>query len=425
MDQLQGNTQAFNTETPVRHSRRLLGGGFLPVIVVAVFIAGIAIGRTSASRPVAIPENITGAELGRPASVDASVIWDVWQRLEAKYVDQSKIDPQKMVYGAAEGVVRALGDPYSVFMPPQEAKRFQEDVRGSFEGIGAEIGIRKETLTIIAPLEGSPAQRAGLLAGDKILKIDDAITADLTLEEAVSLIRGPHNSAVRLTIARDDVSENKEVTIKRDVIKVPVISWEMKETPKGAVAWIKMHHFSESLLPEFERTVKAVQARRPAGIVLDLRNNPGGFLEVAVDIAGSFLGADQLVVTEAFGDGRRREYRTSGYAPFRNMPIIVLINEGSASASEILAGALRDHRNIQLVGKRSFGKGSVQELESLPGGASLKITVAKWVTPKGTILSDGGLEPDATVEMTVQDIERNKDPQLDKALELIQQVMSL
>ncbi|MDP3794776.1 MAG: S41 family peptidase [bacterium] len=417
MDSINRTTEPSD-DTRLKGPRRSMpwGSTLVPLFVAGAFLFGLFLGRESVAQPILPPEGVIGTEIGRPGDVDASILWDVWQRVEAKYVDKEEIDRQKLLYGAAEGIVRALGDPYSVFLPPQEAKRFEDDVRGAFDGIGAEIGIRKETLTIIAPIEGSPAQRAGLLAGDKVLKIDDETTADLTLDEAVNLIRGPRGTEVTLAILREGSDESREVKIKRDVIKIPVISWELKE---GDVAWIKMHHFTESLTPEFHRVTREIRDRRPKGIVLDLRNNPGGFLEVSVDIAGAFLGLDQLVVVEAFGDGRRQEYRTSGSQAFKETPLVVLINGGSASAAEILAGALRDQRGTQLVGEQSYGKGSVQELETLRGGASLKITVAKWVTPAGVVLSDGGLEPDVVIERTSEDFEANRDPQLDKAIELL------
>jgi carboxyl-terminal processing protease len=400
------------------------------VAVLGAFALGVYIGRPENLQNATPPPGVIGAEIGRPNDVDASILWDVWRRVESKYVDRDSIDRQNLVYGAAEGIVRALGDPYSVFLPPEEAKQFEQDVRGAFEGIGAEIGIRKDVLTVIAPLEGSPAKAAGLAPGDKILKINDESTLDMTVEAAVSRIRGPQGTEVRLTVVHEEGESTAEITIRREVIKIPVLAVETKSIREGAsgggfpatgdkIAVIKLFHFTETLPNEFRRAARQLDSGKTKGIVLDLRNNPGGFLEVAADMSGWFMDSGLIVAVEDFGDGRKEEYRTSGPGTFKDTPLVVLINKGSASAAEILAGALRDQRSIKLVGEQSFGKGSVQDLETLRDGASLKVTVAKWVTPKGTVLEKSGLDPDVKVEQTSEDISAGRDPQLDKALELL------
>ncbi len=359
----------------------------------------------------------------QPEEVNFSLFWESWKALQEKFVDKGKLDTQKMIYGAISGMVKSLDDPYTVFFPPQEAKKFIEDVQGSFEGVGMEIGERKGQLQVIAPLEGTPAQRAGLRSGDKIVKINGTTTMDLTVDEAVNLIRGPKGTEVTLTISREEWEKTKEIKIMRDVIEVPSLKWELKD---NNIAYIRLYQFSEKASFDFRKAVIEILASSPTQkIILDLRNNPGGYLEVAQDIAGWFLERGEIVVIEDFGQGdqgEKKEYKAQGLAQLSGYPIVILINQGSASASEILAGALRDNRGIKLIGEKSFGKGSVQELETLEGGSSLKITVAKWLTPKGELITDKGLEPDVKIEMTDKDYEEGKDPQLDKAIEIIKEI---
>ena len=314
-------------------------------------------------------------------------------------------------------MVKSLEDPYTVFLKPEETKRFIEDVKGTFEGVGMEIDIRKGQLQVISPLEGTPAQRAGLRAGDKIIKIDDKPTMDMTIEEAVNLIRGPKGSEVTLTIFREEWEKTKEIKIVRAVIEVPSLKWEIKNEN---IAYLKLYQFSEKASFDFRIAAIEILASPCQKIILDLRNNPGGYLEVAQEISGWFLKRGEIVVIEDFGARKERNiYKAQGNASLVGFPVVILINQGSASGSEILAGALRDNRDILLIGEKSFGKGSVQELERLSEGSSLKITVAKWLTPKGELITDKGLEPDIKVEMTEEDYEEGKDPQLDKAIEII------
>lgn len=390
----------------------------VPILVVAIvasFAAGLYIGKTTKPSVEKIA-SIQNAEVGKPVDVDFSLFWDVWQKIEEKYVDRSKLDQQKMLYGAISGMLQALDDPYTLFLPPEENKKFQDDMRGDFEGIGAEIGIRKGILTIVAPLESSPAQTAGLLAQDKILKIDEKTTENLNLDEAVSLIRGPKGSEVRLLIARDSWPEPKEIKISRDTINIPILKFEFKNTN---IAYIQLYHFTENSPHEFEKTVRQITKSNTKGIILDLRNNPGGYLEAAVDIASWFLARGEIVAIEDFGDGQKIEYKSRGYDSLKDYPVVILTNQGSASASEILAGALRDNKDFKLVGEKTFGKGSVQQLEEMRSGSSLKITIAKWLTPSGKSIMNEGLEPDVQVEMTEENIDNNRDPQLDKALEML------
>jgi len=351
-----------------------------------------------------------------PEEIDFSLFWEAWKVLQEKFVDKEKFDVQKMIYGAISGMVKSLGDSYTVFFTPEETKRFEEDVKGVFEGVGMEIGIRKGQLQVIAPIEGTPAQRAEIRAGDKIMKINDIETSDLTIDEAVNLIRGPKGSQVTLTIFREGWEKTKEIKLVREIIEVPSLKWELKDSN---IAYLKIYQFSEKASLDFRKAAIEILESPAQKIILDLRNNPGGYLEVAQDITGWFLEKGQIVVIEDFGNGEKKEYRSEGPGKFLDYKIVVLINEGSASGSEILAGALRDNRGILLIGEKSFGKGSVQELEKLREGSSLKITIAKWLTPKGNLITDIGLEPDIKVEMTEEDYEEGRDPQLDKAIEVI------
>lgn len=388
---------------------------FVGVLAVGAYFYGFQAGKLQA-RIVPI-EGVVNTQAGQPESADFSLFWNVWTVLQEKYAGKEPLDWQAMVYGATKGMVESLGDPYTAFLSPEETKRFQDDISGSFEGVGMEIGIRNRELRVIAPLEGTPAKKAGLRPGDVIVRIDEKSTYEMSLEEAVSLIRGPKGKEVQLAILRDDWAEAQDFFITRGVIKIPSVEWELLDDD---VAYIQFFHFSEVATSRFGQVASSVLASSADRIILDLRNNPGGFLEVAVDIAGWFLEKDQLVVTEDFGqEGKERAYKAEGNNRLGSYPLVILQNQGSASASEILAGALRDHKGVLLVGEKSFGKGSVQELEELGDGASLKLTVANWLTPKGSHITDVGLEPDVLVEMTPEDFEKELDPQLDKALELV------
>ena len=357
--------------------KKLLKSFVVVILAIGIFYSGFWYGQNA--RPsIEKVGGVFNKETGKPENIDFGLFWDAWARLQEKYVNRSSFESQKMVYGAISGMVKSLGDPYTVFMPPEDTKKFTDDVKGSFSGIGAEIGMRKDVLTVIAPLEDSPAKRAGLLAGDKILKIDDKITSDLALDEAISLIRGEQGIDVVLTIFRDGLNDPKEYKIRRDVIKVPILKYELKDVGDKKVAYIQLFQFTETASDEFKKTVNQILGSSAQGIVLDLRNNPGGYLEVSVDIASWFLDKGQLVVSEDFGNGKKNEHKSFGYDKLAGYSLVVLVNQGSASASEILAGALRDNLGVKLVGEKSFGKGSVQQLEELRGGSRLR-AIQLWI----------------------------------------------
>jgi carboxyl-terminal processing protease len=381
-----------------------------PVVLVACFAAVFVLGAWVGVNKIAY-------HVPQPGTIDFSLFWDAYSKLQQYFINPSKITDQKVIYGAIEGMTKSLGDPYTDFFNPDQAKRFEQDLSGSFDGIGVEIGIKKDMLTVIAPLKGTPGQKAGLKSGDIIVKINGQDTGNMTSDDAVSLIRGQKGTAVTLTIMRDGWSTTKDIKIIRDTIKVPSIEWSIKN---GDIAYIQIYQFDETLSADFKEIALKILQGSAKKIILDLRDNPGGYLSVAQDLAGWFLQNNQTITIEDFGKGKPQQvYKTDGNSNLANYPIVVLINEGSASASEILAGALRDNRNIKLIGAKSFGKGCVQEVVDLRGGSFLKITIANWLTPKGNSITEVGLTPDIKVEVTDKDIEAKKDPQLDKALEII------
>ncbi len=393
----------------------------IPVIILLiaiVFSGGFYFGKKSVPRPTPSDTIIINRELGQPESIDFSLFWQALKKIEEKFVDKEKINYQEIVYGAISGMTDALDDPYTVFMKPRKTEEFTESVEtgGSFEGVGMEIGIKGGILTVIAPLEGTPAYQAGIKAKDNILKIDDVSTEDLLLDEAVNLIRGEKGSEVVLTISRKTLNEPKEITIVRDVIQIPIAKWEIKE---NNVAYIKIYHFTGNLPRKFQEIISEISRTSANKFILDLRNNPGGYLETAVEISSWFIPKGEVVVIEDWGEESQEKHRSKGHKEFQDAPIIVLINGGSASASEIVAGALQDIRRIKLVGEKSFGKGSIQTLETFRDGSSIKITVAKWLTPSGTSISEEGLMPDVEVELTDEDFDADRDPQLDRAIELL------
>jgi len=314
-------------------------------------------------------------------------------------------------------LVNGLKDPYSVFLKPELAKRFLDDVSGSFEGVGIEIGIKDDRLTIIAPLDYTPAFRAGLRSGDKIYAINGKSTVDMGLDEAAHLIRGEKGTAVVLTILRKPEKITKDVEIIRDTINIKSVSWELKGQ-NDKIAYIKIIHFSNDTWLDFQDIARVALASNPQGLILDLRNNPGGYMNTAVNIAGYWLG-EEVVVIARDANGQEKKYKSSGPQVFNNLPTVVLVNQGSASASEILAGALQDYQKATILGVETFGKASVQELKSFVDGSALKLTIANWHTPLGRSFNEVGIIPDVEVEATEEDYLEGKDPQLSRALEIL------
>lgn len=351
------------------------------------------------------------------ASADFTLLNDVWGILEKQYVAQP-IDKTNAVYGAIHGLIASLKDPYTVFFSPEETKSFQEEIEGTFEGIGAEIGIKNEQLVIIAPLPSSPAERAGLLAGDQILSIDSVESKTFSLDEAVSHIRGAKGTAVILLIQRSGESEPKEISITREAITVQSVTTTYLD---DGVARVTLSYFGPNTARDFQSAANEIVVKGSRGILLDMRNNPGGYLDAAVSVASQFVQNGTPIVIEEAADGTKTTQSAQNGETLLGIPTVVLIDQGSASGSEIVAGALQDLHVATLVGAKTFGKGSVQQLEELPGGASLKVTIAKWLTPNGRSIHEEGIAPDVTVERTEEDYNNDRDPQLDRAREALKE----
>ncbi len=388
------------------------------VLVLSSFVLGVYLGFNNRPAVSSITSLINKeSDIPGEKKTDFSPFWESWKIIDEKYVSENGTNEQERVWGAISGLVSSLKDPYSVFLPPEEKKLFESDISGNFEGVGMEIGIRDKVLTVIAPLKGTPAEKAGILPGDKILKIDDTPTVDLSVDQAIKLIRGKRGTAVRLSILREPKEEPVEIEVVRDIINIPTIDTEVKND----VFVIRLYNFSANSPGLFREALREFAVSGKDKLVLDLRGNPGGYLEAAVDMASWFLPAGKVVVREDFG--KKSEpviYRSRGYDVFNeNLKMAILINGGTASASEILAGALSEHGKAKLVGEKTFGKGSVQELVEVTPESSLKITVARWLTPNGTSISKGGLAPDVEVAMTAEDLEKNRDPQMDRAIKLL------
>ncbi len=393
--------------------------------LLALFLVGMLgfsagrLSQTTTSAKTTPPLNVTTGTPTENEVVDFGIFWETWNTAKELYLSKGKVDEKEMVYGAVKGMVQSLGDPYTEFFTPEENKTFQQDVSGSFGGIGAEIGFKNGDLTIVAPLKDSPAEQVGLRAGDKILKIGDTIvTKDMSLEEAIRLIRGPVDTKITLLILKKDSQTPKEFTITRREITIPTAEMEMLS---DGIAHIKLYNFNARAATKFYSLIFNSLVQGARGYIIDVRSNPGGYLEVSIDIASHFVEPGHVVVKEENYKGQVQFHRSriGGSAILKNFPTVMLVNEGSASASEILAGALRDNRGIKIIGKKTFGKGSVQELRTLSDGSSLKITVARWLTPNGTSLANGGIVPDYDIDLTEEQIKNGQDPQLEKAIEVL------
>lgn len=379
---------------------------------------------------------VTGKE--PPASVshiDFTKFWSVLQKVEENYYDKTAIDSQKLLDGAISGMVDSLEDPYTVYLPPVQNSDFKQGLAGEFSGIGAELDMKNKQIVIKAPLDGSPAEKVGLKPGDSILKINDEFTAGWNLVEAVEKIRGPKGTQVAITILRKDLKEPKEFKITRDTITIKsVTSWvrpikevenitlteTLKANQNDKVAYIRLSQFGDNTNKEWlelsnKLSLQLKQDTSIKGIVLDLRNNPGGYLTDAVFISSEFLKTGTPVVLQDNGKGKTGKLVVERNGLMLDTPLVILINKGSASASEILAGAMSDHGRALLIGETSFGKGTIQSAEELGSGSGLHVTIAKWLTPNGTWVHKKGLTPDVQVELSTK--EPNRDTQLEKAIE--------
>jgi len=389
------------------------------VLIAGIFISGFYAGRgnksaTLLNHSLAYSPEAETATTSADNLLDFNLYWQVWDAIKTDYVDKNKVTNQDLFYGSLKGLAAAAGDPYTVFMDPTESQNFSNDLAGTFEGIGAEVGMRNDIITVIAPIDGAPASKAGLLTGDKIYAVNGKSTIGMTVDEVVQEIRGPKDTTVTLTIIRGK-DKPRDLTITRSVIVVKSVKTEMRS---DGIFVIRVSNFNDDTADLFNAAVAEALTKNPKGIILDLRNNPGGYLETAVAMASEWIEAGP-VVAEQFNGNKRNEYPSNGRARLKNFPTVVLVNGGSASASEIVAGALRDYKKATLIGETTFGKGSVQTLENLSGGSTLKVTIAKWLTPAGDFINEKGLTPNIEVKMTADDVNKNLDPQFSKALQVL------
>ncbi len=353
------------------------------------------------------------------ATVDFKLFWDTWNLVSQEYVDKSALDPQKMFYGAIQGMVAAIGDPYTVFLPPEQQKVTEEELGGSFEGVGMQLGFNKDKrLVVLAPLKDTPAYKAGVQAGDIIVKIADKDASTLSIPDAVNMIRGKKGTEISLEIYHEGDDRTKTVSLKRDTIVVKSVEFAEKVTPSGKkVAYIQLSRFGERTFDEWSQAVSDALAIAPQGLILDVRNNPGGYLDGSVYIGSEFIGSGDIVLWEN-AKGERTGLKVNRQGKLLQLPMVVLINKGSASASEIVAGAVQDHKRGKLIGDQSFGKGTIQDTKDLPGGTGIHITTAKWLTPLGRWIHNTGLTPDIKIVPTDEELkDLTRDVQLEKALE--------
>jgi len=371
---------------------------------------------------------IVNKETPKDKTVDFRLFWDVWEEVSAKYVDKSKIDQQKMVYGAISGMVSAVGDPYTLFLPPQANKDSKGDLNGTFEGIGAQLGVKDKRIVVIAPIADSPAQKAGVRTGDWIIKVDGKETANWTLPGTVAKIRGDRGSSVTLTVLHTDDEKPLDIKIVRDTVVLKSVDWKLYSSTASAslkpAAYLQLSRFGDRTDPQWDNSVAAIagymatSSAKTSGVILDLRNNPGGYLVGAVYVASEFMPSG-VVVKQVDYKANTQTYSVDRKGNLLDAPLVVLVNQGTASAGEILAGALQASKRAKVVGMQTFGKGSVQSTEDLPGGAGMHITVAKWLLSNDFWVNGTGLTPDIKIDNDEKDPTR--DFQLEKALEVLNQ----
>jgi len=417
-------------DKPKRWKIRGFGYNLLAIaLLTGVFYLGVAWGKhlsqaevvdndtTDFLQRLSNPRDIFSKdpEANKPEKVSFDIFWDVWKKVNNNYVSQDVAsDTEKRVFGAAKGMIDALGDPYSVFFDPEESEAFVTELEGKFTGIGAELTMKDSVLTVVAPIDGMPAEKAGILAGDKILKIYDELTNDMTTDDAVKKIRGERGTEVILTVLHKDAKDTTEIKIIRDEIDIKSVVYEKKD---DGIAYLRIKGFMDDTAEELDKLVSEIIADNSKGLVVDVRSNPGGNLDVAVEIISKFVSRGEVVLWERDKDQQEKPYKAIGGEEFKELPVVVLIDGGSASASEILAGALRDINGSLLIGEKTFGKGSVQSFEKLSGGSSLKMTIAKWLTPNKQSIHEVGIEPTIKVELSLEDIRSNDDKQLKRAIE--------
>jgi carboxyl-terminal processing protease len=389
-------------------------------VVIVLILAAFGVGFSVGEGKVKVSGGKVEINKGNTpsTSADYSLLWDALDQLNSKFVDRP-LDQQKLMYGAVSGMVAAAGDPYTTFFDPTQAKQFTEQLQGSFDGIGAEVGDKDGQIVIIAPLDGTPAQKGGLAAGDEILAVDGTSTSGQAVDDVVTEIRGKAGTTVKLTILHKGANTPIDITITRANIQIKSVNLDTKTDNGKKIAVIKISQFGDDTKGLLDQAIGTITSGNYQGIVLDLRNNPGGYLDTAVSTISNWIDSNQLAVKEISYGNNEKDYNTDGVPRLKGTKTVVLVNGGSASASEIVSGALQDYGVATLVGEKTFGKGSVQELVDLKDNTEVKITVAKWYTPKGRGINKTGLEPDIKIDLTAADAAASKDPQMDKALELL------
>jgi carboxyl-terminal processing protease len=355
--------------------------------------------------------------LGDPEKqVDISLLWYVWRVLQARYVHPEKLKSDALLYGAVEGLVRGVGDPYTAFMTPVVDKEFRDSLAGNLEGIGAELTDKDGLIVVARPLKGSPAEKAGLKPEDILFEVNGESMAGKTLNEVVTKVRGPKGTTVSLSVIRKGKQGPVALSIVRDAIHIPSVASKTIPAPGGAIGYIELNQFGDQSIDEFKKELQGIlKDKNVKGLVIDVRGNGGGYLEGAIDLVSLFLRKGTVVTVEQRGEAPIH-HQVTGNVLVPDIPLVVLQDEGSASASEITAGALQDSKRAIIIGKKSFGKGTVQEIINLPGGSSLRVTVARWLTPSGKDLGKEGVHPDIEVQRTAEDIAAQKDPPLDAAV---------
>lgn len=402
-----------------RKQQSFLGIGLAILLATATFFSGLHIGTDT--RLEANIFSFLSRETKADDSIDLTEFWHVWKLLNDRFVVTATSTPlsdAEKIQGAITGLVQSYGDPYTVYFPPEDAKMFEADISGNFSGVGMEVGMRDNMITVIAPLPDSPSEKAGFIAGDVIVRIDDVSTEGMSVDEAVQKIRGEKGTKVKFSVFHKGEIEFKDITVVRDTITIPTSKTEVRDD----VFIISLYSFNALSESEIQKALREYVKSNKKKLIIDLRGNPGGYLQSAVGIASYFLPVGKTIVRESFGEGKDENvYRSAGKELGKSAPrkLVVLVDGGSASASEILAGALQEHGIAKLIGSQTFGKGSVQELIRLDNGSSLKVTIARWLTPNGVSISEGGLTPDIVVERTSEDRIAEKDPQLDAALEFL------
>ena len=390
------------------------------VIGTVIFVGGFIAGHYTATPSIEFAGLTGSGPTATPSDLRAlfAPFWEAWDLVHAEFVDQP-LDDARLMQGAITGLMAALGDQHSSYIPPEQYTLINADQSGQFEGIGAYVeGVEGVGLRIVSPFPGSPAEQAGLLPGDVIVAVDGVDVTGLNETEAVNLVRGPAGSTVTLSIQRttaDGTAEARDFAVVRATITVASVEGKLLD---NNVAYVKINDFGERTSQELKDTLRQLLEDNPAGLVLDLRGNPGGFLDTAIDVTSQFLPRGTLVMRERFGDGREVLYDAQGGGLATEIPLVVLIDKGSASASEIVAGAIQDHARGTLVGETSYGKGSVQNWHVLRGdNGAVRVTIARWYTPDGRTIHELGITPDVTVPLTEEDHAAGNDPQLDAAVQ--------